>query len=54
MTLLAFTRHDELQLFLLLAALGVMLVGAALGRLPPSILLVAGGLRSASSPGCRS
>ena len=51
MTLLAFTRHDELQLFLLLAALGVTLVGAALGRLPPSILLVAGGLALGFLPG---
>ena len=51
MTLLAFTRHDELQLFLLLAALGVTLVGAALGRLPPSILLVAGGLALGFVPG---
>jgi Na+/H+ antiporter len=51
MALLAFTRHDELQLFLLLAALGVLLVGAALARLPTSILLVAGGLALGFVPG---
>ena len=51
MALLAFTAHDELQLFLLLAALGVTLVVAALGRLPPSILLVAGGLALGFVPG---
>ena len=51
MAMLAFTRHDELQLFLLLAALGVTLVGAALARLPASILLVAGGLALGFVPG---
>jgi Na+/H+ antiporter len=51
MAMLAFTAHDEFQLFLLLAALGVLLVVAALGRLPPSILLVAGGLALGFVPG---
>jgi monovalent cation/hydrogen antiporter len=46
-----FTAHDELQLFLLLAALGVMLVAAASQRLPPSILLVGGGLVLGFVPG---
>jgi monovalent cation/hydrogen antiporter len=49
--MLAFTAHDEFQLFALLAALGVMLVVAALGRLPPPILLVAGGLALGFVPG---
>ena len=40
---LHFTAHDELQLFALLAALGLMLVAASAQRLPPSILLVCGG-----------
>src|SRR6476469_2114958 len=51
MAILAFTRHDELQLFLLLAALGVTLVGAALARLPASIILVAGDLALGFVPG---
>jgi len=46
-----FTHHDELQLFALLAALGVVLVGAAAQRLPPSILLVCGGLVLGFVPG---
>src|ERR671931_94702 len=41
--MLAFTAHDELQLFALLAALGAALVAAAARRLPPAILLVCGG-----------
>jgi monovalent cation/hydrogen antiporter len=48
---LAFTRHDELQLFLLLAALGVTLVAAAFARVPSSVLLVAGGLALGFLPG---
>jgi len=51
MAIVAFTAHSELQLFLLLAALGVMLVAAAFVRLPPSILLVAGGLALGFVPG---
>src|SRR5713226_9608820 len=51
MAMLAFTAHDELQLFLLLVALGVTLVAAAVGRLPPSILLVGGGLALGFVPG---
>jgi Na+/H+ antiporter len=46
-----FTAHDELQLFLLLAALGALLVAAASQRLPPSILLVGGGLVLGFVPG---
>ena len=51
MAIVAFTAHSELQLFLLLASLGVMLVAAAFVRLPPSILLVAGGLALGFVPG---
>ncbi len=49
--MLAFTAHDEFQLFALLLALGITLVAAAVGRLPPSILLVAGGLALGFVPG---
>jgi monovalent cation/hydrogen antiporter len=49
--MLAFTAHDELQLFALLAALGSMLVAAAARRLPPAILLVLGGLVLGFIPG---
>ena len=46
-----FTAHDELQLFILLAALGAMLVGAARGRVPVPVLLVCGGLLLGFVPG---
>lgn len=46
-----FTAHDELQLFALLAALAVLLVVAAYGRLPPAIPLVVGGLVLGFVPG---
>jgi Na+/H+ antiporter len=46
-----FTAHDELQLFVLLAALGAMLVGAAWSRLPAAIPLVIGGLILGFAPG---
>src|SRR5690242_5856206 len=49
--MLAFTAHDELQLFALLAALGAMLVAAAAQRLPPAVLLVLGGLGLGFIPG---
>jgi monovalent cation/hydrogen antiporter len=49
--MLAFTAHDELQLWALLAALGAMLVAAAAQRLPPAILLVLGGLVLGFIPG---
>jgi Na+/H+ antiporter len=48
---LAFTAHDEIQLFALLAALGAVLVAAAARRLPPAILLVCGGLVLGFLPG---
>ncbi len=48
---LHFTAHDELQLFLLLAALAALLVASASQRLPPSILLVGGGLVLGFVPG---
>jgi CPA1 family monovalent cation:H+ antiporter len=51
MTLLAFTAHDELQLFALVAAVTVLLVAASLARLPPPILLVVGGLALGFVPG---
>jgi monovalent cation/hydrogen antiporter len=46
-----FTAHDEVQLLALLAALGVMLVGAAMRRLPVAIPLVCGGLLLGFVPG---
>jgi len=46
-----FTAHDELQLFALLAALAVMLVVAARGRLPVAVFLVMGGLLLGFVPG---
>src|SRR4051794_34432647 len=46
-----FTPHDELQLFALLVALGVVLVVAAVRGLPVSILLVGGGLLLGFVPG---
>ena len=39
-----FTAHDELQLFALLLAFGVILIVAARSRLPVSVFLVTGGL----------
>ena len=49
--MLAFTAHDELQLWALLAALGAVLVAAAVRRLPPAIMLVCGGLVLGFLPG---
>jgi CPA1 family monovalent cation:H+ antiporter len=46
-----FTAHAELQLLALLVALGVMLVAAAVLRLPLAILLVVGGLLLGFVPG---
>jgi monovalent cation/hydrogen antiporter len=46
-----FTAHADLQLVALLAALGVLLVAAALLRLPVAILLVVGGLLLGFAPG---
>src|SRR5262249_20310157 len=46
-----FTAHDELQLLALLAAMTVMLAVAAVGRLPPPLLFVAGGLLLGFIPG---
>ena len=46
-----FTAHADLQLLALLAALGVMLVAAAILRLPLAILLVLGGLLLGFAPG---
>jgi Na+/H+ antiporter len=46
-----FTAHAELQLVALLAALGVLLVAAAVLRLPVAILLVVGGLLLGFAPG---
>ena len=46
-----FTSHDDLQLLALLAALGVMLVAAAMRRLPVAIPLVCGGLILGFVPG---
>ncbi len=46
-----FTAHDELQLLILLAALGAMLVVAAVWRLPVALLFVAGGLVLGFVPG---
>ena len=46
-----FTAHDELQLFVLLAALGALLVAAASSRLPAAIPLVCGGLILSFAPG---
>jgi CPA1 family monovalent cation:H+ antiporter len=48
---MSFTPHDELQLFALLVALGVVLVVAAARGLPVSILLVGGGLLLGFVPG---
>lgn len=48
---LHFTAHNEFQLLALLAALGAMLVVAARGRLPVSVLLVCGGLLLGFVPG---
>jgi Na+/H+ antiporter len=46
-----FTAHDELQLLILLAALAAMLVVSAVGRLPPPLLFVSGGLVLGFVPG---
>jgi CPA1 family monovalent cation:H+ antiporter len=46
-----FAAHDEFRLFLLLAALGGMLVVAALSGLPVPVLLVCGGLALGFVPG---
>jgi CPA1 family monovalent cation:H+ antiporter len=46
-----FTAHAELQLFALLAALTVMLVVAARGRMPVAVFLVIGGLLLGFVPG---
>src|SRR4051794_25530194 len=46
-----FTAHGELQLLVLLAALTAMLAVAAVGRLPPPLLFVAGGLLLGFVPG---
>jgi monovalent cation/hydrogen antiporter len=46
-----FTAHDELSLFYLLLALGALLVGAAMRRLPVPVLLVCGGLLLGFVPG---
>ncbi|HEV8460245.1 MAG TPA: Na+/H+ antiporter [Gaiellaceae bacterium] len=46
-----FTAHDELQLFALLLAFGVILVVAARSRLPVSVFLVTGGLLLGFVPG---
>jgi monovalent cation/hydrogen antiporter len=46
-----FTAHADLQLLALLAALGVLLVAAAILRLPLAILLVVGGLLLGFAPG---
>ncbi|MDX6476761.1 MAG: monovalent cation/hydrogen antiporter [Gaiellaceae bacterium] len=46
-----FTAHNELQLLILLAALAAMLVVAAVGRLPPPLLFVSGGLALGFVPG---
>ena len=45
------TAHDELQLFALLLAFGVVLVVAARSRLPVSVFLVTGGLLLGFMPG---
>jgi Na+/H+ antiporter len=46
-----FTAHDELQLFALLLAFGVVLIVAARSRLPVSVFLVTGGLLLGFIPG---
>ena len=46
-----FTAQGDLQLLVLLAALAAMLTVAALGRLPPPLLFVAGGLLLGFLPG---
>lgn len=46
-----FTAHADVQLLALLAALGVLLVAAAILRLPLAILLVVGGLLLGFVPG---
>jgi monovalent cation/hydrogen antiporter len=46
-----FTAHGELQLLVLIAALAVMLVSASVGRLPPPLLFVSGGLLLGFVPG---
>jgi Na+/H+ antiporter len=46
-----FTAHDELQLLILLTAVGGMLVVAARWRLPASLLFVSGGLVLGFVPG---
>jgi monovalent cation/hydrogen antiporter len=46
-----FTAHNELQLLLLLAALGALLVASAWSRLPAAISLVCGGLILGFAPG---
>jgi monovalent cation/hydrogen antiporter len=45
------TAHGELQLLVLIAALGAMLVAASVGRLPPPLLFVSGGLVLGFVPG---
>lgn len=46
-----FTAHDDLALLALLAALGGMLVIAAVRRVPVPVLLVCGGLLLGFVPG---
>jgi len=46
-----FTAHADVQLLALLAAFGVMLIAAAMLRLPLAILLVGGGLLLGFAPG---
>ena len=46
-----FTAHGELQLLILIAALAAMLVAASIGRLPPPLLFVTGGLLLGFVPG---
>jgi CPA1 family monovalent cation:H+ antiporter len=50
-TLHHFTAHDEIQLLLMLAALGAMLVIAAVWRIPVALLFVTGGLVLGFVPG---
>ena len=46
-----FTAHDELQLWIILAALAALLVLAAFSRLPAPLLFVSGGLLIGFAPG---
>src|SRR3954453_2692346 len=48
---MGFTPHEELQLFILVAAFAVMVVAAARARVPLPILLVTGGLLLGFVPG---